>query len=43
MFLNYDYRKEAHKFYENAGFIDSVKGFRKVYFKYTGRIFKASN
>jgi GNAT superfamily N-acetyltransferase len=25
------YRKEAHKFYENAGFIDGVKGFRKVY------------
>lgn len=25
------YRKEAHKFYENAGFTDSVRGFRKVY------------
>ncbi|WP_010074423.1 GNAT family N-acetyltransferase [Clostridium cellulovorans] len=25
------FRKEAHKFYENVGFIDSVKGFRKVY------------
>lgn len=25
------YRKEAHKFYGNAGFTDSVRGFRKVY------------
>lgn len=25
------HRKAAHKFYENAGFIDSVVGFRKVY------------
>jgi predicted N-acetyltransferase YhbS len=26
-----DYRKKAHKFYENIGFIDGVKGFRKMY------------
>lgn len=26
-----DYRKEAHAFYENIGFIDGVRGFRKVY------------
>lgn len=26
-----DYRKNAHKFYENSGFTDSVRGFRKVY------------
>lgn len=26
-----DFRKEAHRFYENAGFIDGVRGFRKVY------------
>lgn len=25
------YRKEAHKFYENGGFTDDVRGFRKVY------------
>ncbi|MDP4159095.1 MAG: GNAT family N-acetyltransferase [Bacillota bacterium] len=25
------YRKDAHKFYENAGFTDSVVGFRKLY------------
>lgn len=24
-------RKEAHKFYENLGFIDEVMGFRKIY------------
>ena len=26
-----DYRKEAHVFYENLGFIDGVRGFRKMY------------
>lgn len=26
-----DYRKSAHKFYENVGFVDGVLGFRKVY------------
>lgn len=26
-----DFRKKAHKFYENHGFTDSVRGFRKVY------------
>ncbi|WP_455810423.1 N-acetyltransferase family protein [Clostridium butyricum] len=26
-----DFRKKAHKFYENNGFTDSVRGFRKVY------------
>jgi predicted N-acetyltransferase YhbS len=26
-----DYRKKAHKFYENIGFIDGVRGFRKMY------------
>jgi GNAT superfamily N-acetyltransferase len=26
-----DFRKNAHKFYENIGFTDSVRGFRKVY------------
>ena len=26
-----DFRKNAHKFYENMGFNDSVRGFRKVY------------
>lgn len=26
-----DFRKEAHKFYENIGFTDSVRGFRKIY------------
>lgn len=26
-----DFRKKAHKFYENHGFADSVKGFRKIY------------
>lgn len=26
-----DFRKNAHKFYENHGFTDSVRGFRKVY------------
>ncbi|OOM05837.1 GNAT family N-acetyltransferase [Clostridium saccharobutylicum] len=26
-----DYRKNTHKFYENSGFTDSVRGFRKVY------------
>jgi len=26
-----DFREEAHKFYENTGFIDGVRGFRKVY------------
>lgn len=25
------FRKEAHKFYENVGFTDSVQGFRKIY------------
>lgn len=25
------FRKEAHRFYEKAGFTDSVRGFRKVY------------
>lgn len=25
------FRKEAHKFYERMGYIDGVKGFRKVY------------
>lgn len=25
------FRKEAHKFYEKHGFIDDVRGFRKVY------------
>lgn len=25
------FRKEAHRFYEKAGFIDGVRGFRKVY------------
>lgn len=25
------FRKEAHKFYENVGFKDSVQGFRKIY------------
>lgn len=25
------FRKEAHKFYERMGYIDDVKGFRKVY------------
>ncbi|MGN0145184.1 MAG: GNAT family N-acetyltransferase [Clostridium sp.] len=27
------FRKGAHKFYENVGFTDSVRGFRKVYYK----------
>jgi len=26
-----DFRKNAHRFYENIGFTDSVQGFRKVY------------
>ncbi|MDP4143832.1 MAG: GNAT family N-acetyltransferase [Bacillota bacterium] len=26
-----DFRKEAHAFYENLGFVDGVKGFRKMY------------
>lgn len=26
-----DFRKGAHKFYENLGFTDSVRGFRKIY------------
>lgn len=26
-----DFRKNAHKFYENIGFTDNVRGFRKVY------------
>ena len=26
-----DYRKEAHEFYENLGFIEGVRGFRKIY------------
>lgn len=26
-----DFRKKAHKFYEDMGYIDGVKGFRKVY------------
>lgn len=26
-----DFRKKAHEFYENHGFTDSVRGFRKVY------------
>lgn len=26
-----DFRKNAHNFYENMGFTDSVRGFRKVY------------
>lgn len=26
-----DFRKKAHKFYENMGYTDGVKGFRKVY------------
>ncbi|BCZ47743.1 N-acetyltransferase [Clostridium gelidum] len=26
-----DYRKGAHVFYENLGFIDGVRGFRKMY------------
>lgn len=25
------FRKEAHKFYENVGFTESVRGFRKMY------------
>lgn len=28
-----DFRKNAHKFYENIGFTDSVRGFRKVYIR----------
>jgi len=26
-----DFRKSAHKFYESIGFMDSVRGFRKIY------------
>lgn len=26
-----DFRKKAHEFYENHGFTDSVRGFRKIY------------
>ena len=26
-----DFRKKAHKFYEDMGYTDGVKGFRKVY------------
>ena len=25
------FRQDAHRFYENCGFVDSVRGFRKVY------------
>ena len=28
-----DFRKKAHEFYENHGFTDSVRGFRKVYYR----------
>lgn len=26
-----DYRKKAHAFYDNLGFVDGVRGFRKIY------------